>query len=347
MRCGRRGLTSEPDLAYPYMTLSEMKSLQLKAGDSKLKTWLALDPKYQPARAIHEGLDGNYYNILSGGFMERCGDTEDLADRERGRVCLQYCAAKVKAGKVPDVCIRSGFNLTHLSAIGLTQLTLAEKAVVALNRVYIDIIKLTALQGVARSGLRGSVVAFDHNSVERLTAYVQKQNQMFPNVDAALETVCVIMLGTKDKQDFIKGAMKSPCLQVRVPEIYATLDALKELHPSYANIVIDRSPATIARLSTLTNELLERAEHCDDPLVLEVERNERIQADDVAGVRGVEEEVDAETGVRFDDVHTRAWRYPGATPTAAVPLTPYATRSSKLPKSPRPPPPLSTQRYPQ
>lgn len=89
--------------------------------------------------------------------------------------------------------------------------------------------------------------------------------------------------------------------QVRVPEIYEYLHALKALHPSYADIVIDSSPATVARLSTLTMDLLEGAEHCNDPLVLEVKRNERIQADDVAGVRGVEEKVEEEAGVRFDD----------------------------------------------
>ena len=124
--CGRRGLTSEPDLAYPYMTLRQMKALQLIAGDTKLKKWLALDPKYQPARAIYEELDGKYYNILSGGFIERCDGFGDLADRERGRVCWQHCVAKVKAGKLPKVCIRSGFELTHLSAIGLPELTSAD-----------------------------------------------------------------------------------------------------------------------------------------------------------------------------------------------------------------------------
>jgi hypothetical protein len=212
--CGRREVTSEPDLHYPYVTLRQMKGLELTADDSKLKKWLALDPKYKPARAIHEGMDGKFYNILSGGFIETCNSFGELADRQRGRVCLQYCLAKVKAGKVPDVCIRRGFDLTHLSAIGLHNLTLAEKAVIALTRVYVDVVKLTSIQGITRSGIRGSVVAFDHNAVEKFTAYVHKQGQMLPNVDAALETVCVIMLGTKDKQDFIKGAMKSPCLQV-------------------------------------------------------------------------------------------------------------------------------------
>ena len=226
---------------------------------------------------------------------------------------------KTGKGMLPPLSLANGVDFGSAARIGLVDMTLAEKLVVAKARLFAVVVKLRPGSGSgSQQALKGHVIAFDSPGPEVACA-------LYPRLHRLADSISVQFVGSKGQlQASMRRALGCTDLQVRPAVVYAWLRALKALHPEYRDIEIDASPATQAALANAAQQLLASVVLIDSPVDVMMEA---LTASSRPGGEGDTEatDVDAESsasatgshGAVLEHVHVTSSQHPTPTETVA------------------------------
>ena len=169
----------------------------------------------------------------------------------------------------------------------MQSLTLVEKHLIALVRLYITEVKLVAPLGdsITATGspsLIGNIICFPQDGPKAAAARLLNP-ETFPWLDNILDIVNVTFIGTDKQYDrYMKHAFCCPELKIRGPVVISWLKMLKVTNPLYAGVFIDERPESFTKLLQLADKILENVKRLTDNPSINVERT---LGSDIAGVR--------------------------------------------------------------
>ena len=190
--------------------------------------------------------------------------------------------------KIPKLSIADGYDYGQIERLPeMKSLTLVEKHLIALIRLYITEVKLVApfgdsISGTGSSTLVGNIICFPHDGPKAAAARLLYP-ATFPWMDDILDVLTVTFIGTDKQYDhYMKHAFGCAELKVRGPVVISWLKMLKVINPLYAGVLIDDSPASLTKLLQLADQIVENVKRLTDNQSINVERT---LGSDIAGVR--------------------------------------------------------------
>ena len=165
-----------------------------------------------------------------------------------------FCVNSLRKKKIPKLSIADGYDYGRIERLPEMQsLTLVEKHLIALIRLYITEVKLVAplgdsISATGSSTLIGNIICFPHDGPKAAAARLLYP-ATFPWMDDILDVLTVTFIGTDKQYDhYMKHAFGCAELKVRGPVVISWLKMLKVINPLYAGVLIDDSPASLTKL---------------------------------------------------------------------------------------------------
>ena len=264
--CGVRQVVNDPS-ASGTRRLRELTALQYT--EDQVAKLNSLPEEYRPAIS-HYRHDEQFYHVHQDLVHFPHGPDEPHIE-----ICLP-CWQAVQKNQIPKYAVANGVDFGSATRLQLPPLHLVEQYLVARSIVFISLVKLNAVvQGTAQTGKRGHVITFPHQGPAGLAEHTTtSEPEVFPNLDAVSTNVLVCFVGSRPEYDaFVPDRPgRITELHVRKEVVYRWLQALKALHPLYADIVIDESQTMYQSLDAITPTLWQQALILDDENELSIEK---------------------------------------------------------------------------
>jgi hypothetical protein len=171
-------------------------------------------------------------NFIAPVIQDLVSENGQLFSCETCEGIFQACA-KAREDK-ELVAIPPRFSLDFGSRVGLPELTLVEKAAVAINRMYGKVVKIKHNMGAGTpSNLCGHLINFRHSGPDSVS-------KVLPNTDVD-QLIVVHFIGGNQKWErmmpLLEGG-RDHLLALRPDVVFLWLNRLKETHPDYKGVVL-------------------------------------------------------------------------------------------------------------
>ena len=218
---------------------------------------------------------------------------------------------RTKSIKLPECSLAAGLDFGLSTRLNLTALTLSEQHMIAKNRHYHQIVRVSSnrLPGrrtdFSKSEIRGQSIIFrDDSAVISCLALLcaSSDTNITDLKDVLSRSFTIELVGPEGEQENIyRNAREAKLLQCRPFAIYQRLAVLQYMHPQYQNdpkLILGDNPnlfqetfATfVHNVNTCHEQMFDSAiRTCDENVLNE----DTINGDDVAGIRsGILQQVD-------------------------------------------------------
>jgi hypothetical protein len=275
--------------------LEELTVLELEEED--IVKWRNSEEDIQKLRSVFRlgsGLDEKFYNVLPNAVFQ------DWNNKYKIHAC-DTCFYSLRSRQRPKLSIRNGYDFGCVSNTSLPELSLAEKALIGLNRVYGDIVKLRPAQNLSDetrlTALKGHVITIPHKGAQMACTELPRMR--------ADDVVSIYFIGAASqwhrlRRDWKRVPLIKDKLQVRPAVVMRWLSVLQKVNPYYEHLDIRPLTVDLERdLENIPEVILSNAYVTEDEETFRLDSNTsrstaNIVPDNGAHLENVEENVTVE-----------------------------------------------------